>query len=81
MLRMIVTPREILCFPGMSVSDLWHGITSRKSHVSESKNWMPKHSKKKASVGVELRAGGELHRSKKPGWSASDMRPWRKKDA
>ena len=24
-------------------------------------------------VGVELRAGGDLHGSEKPGWSASDM--------
>ena len=29
-----------------SVSDLWHGRVSRKSHFSELKNWMPKHSKK-----------------------------------
>ena len=29
------------------VSDLWRGMTSRKSHVSELKNWMPMHSKKK----------------------------------
>ena len=27
-----------------SVSDLWHGMASRKSHVSELKNWMPKYS-------------------------------------
>ena len=32
---------------------------------------MPKYSKKKPSVGVELKAGGGLHRSEKPGWSAS----------
>ena len=25
---------------GMSVSDLWRGMASRKSHVSELKNWM-----------------------------------------
>ena len=29
---------------------------------------------KKPSVGVELRAGGDPHRSEKPGWSARDMR-------
>ena len=48
----------------------------------ESKNWMPKHSKnkKKPSVGVELRAGGDPHRSEKPGWSASDMRQWPKQN-
>ena len=63
----------------MSVSDLWRGMASRKSHVSELKNWMPMHSKKKPSVGVELRAGGDPHRSEKPGWSASDMRQWQKK--
>ena len=33
-----------------------------------------KKSKKKPSVGVELRAGGDPHRSEKPGWSAGDMR-------
>ena len=32
---------------GMSISDLWHGMESRKSHVSELKNWMHMHSKKK----------------------------------
>ena len=47
-------------------------MVSRKSHVNELKNWIPKHSKKKPSVGIELRAGGDLHRSKKPGWSAGD---------
>ena len=57
----------------MSVSDLWRGIASHKSHVSELKNWMPKHSKK-PSVEVELRAGGDPHRSEKPAWSAGDMR-------
>ena len=42
---------------------------------------MPLHSKKqkkKLSVGVELRAGGDHHRSEKPGWSASDKRQWPK---
>ena len=28
---------------GMSVGDLWRGMTSRKSHVTELKNWMPMH--------------------------------------
>ena len=64
---------------GKSVSDLWRGIVSRKSHVSELKNWMPEHSKrkkkkKKPCVGVELRAGGDLHGSEKPEWSAGDTR-------
>ena len=55
-------------------------MASRKSHVSELKNWMPMHSKKqkKPSVGVELRAGGDPHRSEKPGWSASGMSQWPK---
>ena len=41
---------------------------------------MPMHSKAKKnhSVGVELRAGGDPHRSEKPGWSAGDMRQWPK---
>ena len=34
--------------------------------------------KKKQSVGIELRAGGNPHRSEKPGWSAGDMRHWPK---
>ena len=37
--------------------------------------------KKKPSVRVELRAGGDLHRSEKPRWSAGDMRPLPKNDA
>ena len=46
---------------GVSVSDLWHGMVSRKSHVSKLKNWMPMHSKnkKKPSVRPELRAAGD----------------------
>ena len=44
---------------GKSVSDLWRGTVSHNSHVSELKDWMPKQSKK-ACVGVELRAGGDL---------------------
>ena len=47
--------------------------------ADELKNWMPRHSKKKPIVRVELRAGGDPHRSKKPGWSAGDMRQWPKK--
>ena len=48
--------------------------------MGELKNWMPMHSKKqkKPSVGVELRAGGDPHRSEKPGWSAGDTRQWPK---
>ena len=56
----------------MSVDGLWHGIASCNSHVSKLKNWMLRHSKK-PSVGVELRAGGDSHRSEKPEWSAGDM--------
>ena len=41
---------------------------------------MPRHSKnEEPSVRVELRAGGDPHRSEKPGWSAGDMRQWPKK--
>ena len=40
-------------------------------------SWIQKN-KKKPSVGVELRAGGDPHRSEKPGWSAGDMRHWPK---
>ena len=58
---------------GKSVSDLWRGMASRKSHVSKIKNWMPMHSTE-ASAREELRAGGDPHRSEKPGWSAGDMR-------
>ena len=65
---------------GMSVGDLWRVIVSRKSQVSELKNWMPKHSKKTPSVRVELRAGGDPHRSEKPRWSAGDMRQRPKKE-
>ena len=38
------------------------------------------HSKKqkKPSVRIELRTGGDPHRSEKPGWSAGDMRQWPK---
>ena len=57
-------------------------MASRKSHVSELKNWMPMHSKnkKKPSVGVELGAGGDPHRSEKPGWSARDTGQWPQKN-
>ena len=39
---------------------------------------LSKKHKKKTSVGVELRAGGDPHGSEKPGWSAGDMRQWPK---
>ena len=45
----------------------------------ELKNWIPKHSKRKTCVGVELRAGGDLHRSENPRWSASDTGQWPQK--
>ena len=63
----------------VNVSDLWRGLASLKSHVCELKNWMSMHSKakkKKPRVGVELTAGGDPHKSEKPGWSADDMRQW-----
>ena len=34
--------------------------------------------KKEPSVGVELRAGEDSHRSEKPEWSAGDTRQWPK---
>ena len=37
-----------------------------------------KKQKKRPSVGVEHRAGGDPHRSEKPGWSAGDTRQWPK---
>ena len=40
MLKMLVFSGEISASLGMSVSDLWRGMASRKSHVSELKNWM-----------------------------------------
>ena len=57
-------------------------MVSPKSHASELENWMPMHSKKKKkkpSVRVELRAGGDPHRSEKPGWSAGDIGQWPQK--
>ena len=36
--------------------------------------------KKKPSVGVELGAGGDPHRSEKPGWSARDTGQWPQKN-
>ena len=56
---------------------LWLALRKSSASLGELKNWMPMHSKKKEkklSVGVELRAGGDPHRSENPGWSASDMR-------
>ena len=73
MLKIPATPRKIHRFPSYGVGDLWRGVTSRKSHVRELENWMPMHSKKHG-VGVELRAGGDPHRSEKPGCSAGDMK-------
>ena len=53
-------------------------MVSRKSHVSDLRNWIPIHSKT-PSVVVVLRAGGDPHRSEKPGLSAGDVRQWPKK--
>ena len=47
MLRMIRPLEKSSASLSMSVSDLWHGMVSHQSHVSELKNWMPMHSKKK----------------------------------
>ena len=42
MLKMLITPEEIFCFPRYELSDLWRGMASRKSITSvfELKNWM-----------------------------------------
>ena len=40
---------------------------------------MPKHSKKKPIVGVELRAGGGLHGPEKLGWNVGDTGQWPQK--
>ena len=76
MLKIPLTLREILCFPRYELGGSWRGMVSGKPQVSELKNWMPKHSKnkKKPNVEIELKAGGDPHRSEKPGWSAGDMR-------
>ena len=47
MLKIPITLEKSSAFLGKSVSDLWRGMVSRKSHVSELKSWMPKHSYKK----------------------------------
>ena len=65
--RMIATPRERVRVPSRAVYSI------PKSHVSELKNWIPKHlKKKKPCVRVGLRAGGDFHWSEKPVWSAGD---------
>ena len=62
----------------MSVSDLWRGMASLKSHVSELKNWMPMHSKTKKAKCAGRAERSDPHRSEKPGWSAGDTRQWSK---
>ena len=49
-----------------------HSKTNKKIKCQHSKT------KKKPSVRVELRAGGDAHRSEKPGWSATGMWQWPK---
>ena len=41
---------------------------------------MPRHSKKKPTVEVELRTDGDPHKSEKPEWIAPDMGQWLKKE-
>ena len=42
MLKMLITPGEIIRFPRYPIGDFWRGMASRKSltSVSELKNWM-----------------------------------------
>ena len=59
-LEWLSPPGKSFASLGVSASDPWRCMVSHKSHV-----------------GVEeLRAGGDPHRSEKPGWSASDTRQW-----
>ena len=53
-------------------------MASRKSHVSELKNWMPMHSKTKKAKCPGRAQRSDPHRSEKPGWSAGDTRQWSK---
>ena len=53
-------------------------MASHKSHVFELKKVDVYAFKKKPSVRIELRAGGDPHRSEKPGWSVGDIRQWPK---
>ena len=46
---------------------------------SEKTKTKKKTKKKKPTVGVELRVGGDPHRSEKPGWRAGGMRQLNKK--
>ena len=80
MLRIIATPREILCFPryecGWPLA--WHDVPWVTSEQIKKLDARAFH-KKKPSVGVELRAGENPHMSEKPGWSGCDMRQWPKR--
>ena len=53
-------------------------MASHKPHVFELKKVDVYAFKKKPSVRIELRAGGDPHRSEKPGWSVGDIRQWPK---
>ena len=69
--------KSLVSLDNKSVSDLWHSMASHNSHDSESKNWLPKHSKNKIKIALcrgRVRAGGDLHGSEKAGWSADDTR-------
>ena len=74
MLKMPLTlGKSLVSLDNKSVSDLRRSMASGNSHVSESKNWLPKHSKNKIKIALcrgRVRAGGDLLGSEKPGWSA-----------
>ena len=73
-------PREIFCFPRYECEWplAWRGVPQVTCEWIKKLDAYAFKNKKKSSVGVELRAGGDPHRSEKPGWSASDMRQWPK---
>ena len=58
----------------------WHGVpqVTQVLHRIKKLDAYALKNKKKPNVGVELRAGGDPHRSEKPGCSAGDTRQWPK---
>ena len=60
----------------------WHAPVSNTGAAQNEKTGYLciQKTKKKPSVGIELRAGWDPHRSEKPGWSASDTRQWPKQN-
>ena len=78
---MPITPGEILRFPRYMCEQLlaWHGVPwVNHMYVNKKLDAHALKKKKKPSVGVELRTGGDPHRSENSGWSCRDMRQWSK---